>query len=37
MIQETPQADLFEQQMRESLRLETLNSRAVTIAKHDSI
>ena len=24
MIQETPQADLFKQQMRESLRLETL-------------
>jgi CRP/FNR family cyclic AMP-dependent transcriptional regulator len=34
MIQETPQADLFKQQMRESLRQETLNSRAVTIAKH---
>jgi CRP/FNR family transcriptional regulator, cyclic AMP receptor protein len=37
MIQETPQADLFKQQMRESLRLETLNSRAVTIAKHDHV
>ena len=37
MIQETPQADLFKQQMRESLRQETLNSRAVTIAKHDNI
>jgi CRP-like cAMP-binding protein len=37
MIQETPQADLFEQQMRESLRQETLNSRAVTIAKHDHV
>ena len=35
MIQATPQADLFKQQMRESLRQETLNSRAVTIAKHD--
>jgi CRP/FNR family transcriptional regulator, cyclic AMP receptor protein len=34
MIQETPQADLFKQQMRESLRQETLNSRSVTIAKH---
>ena len=32
MIQETPQADLFKQQMRESL-----NSRAVTIAKHDHV
>ena len=37
MIQETPQADLFKQQMRESLRLETLNSRPVTIAKHDHV
>jgi CRP/FNR family cyclic AMP-dependent transcriptional regulator len=37
MIQETPQADLFKQQMRESLRLETLNSRAVTIAKNDNV
>ena len=37
MIQETPQADLFKQQMRESLRLETLNSRAITIAKHDNV
>jgi CRP/FNR family transcriptional regulator, cyclic AMP receptor protein len=37
MIQETPAADLFKQQLRESLRQETLNSRAVTIAKHDHI
>ena len=37
MIQETPQADLFKQQMRESLRQETLNSRAITIAKHDNV
>ncbi|HEX5080677.1 MAG TPA: Crp/Fnr family transcriptional regulator [Blastocatellia bacterium] len=37
MIQETPQADLFKQQMRESLRRETLNTRAVTIAKHDHV
>jgi CRP-like cAMP-binding protein len=37
VIQETPQADLFKQQMRESLRQETLNSRAVTIAKHDRV
>ena len=37
MIQETPQADLFKQQMRESLRLETLNSCAIKIAKHDNV
>jgi len=37
MIQETPQADLFKQKMRESLRQETINSRAVTIAKHDNV
>jgi CRP/FNR family transcriptional regulator, cyclic AMP receptor protein len=37
MIQETPQADLFKQNMGESLRQEALNSRAVTIAKHDHI
>jgi CRP/FNR family transcriptional regulator, cyclic AMP receptor protein len=37
MIRGTFQADLFKQQMRESLRLETLNSRAITIAKHDHV
>ncbi len=37
MIQETPQADLFKQQMGESLRQETLNSRAVTITKNDNV
>ena len=37
MIQETPQSDLFKKQMGESLRQETLNSRAVTIAKHDNV
>jgi CRP-like cAMP-binding protein len=37
MLQERPQAELFKQQMRESLRSETLNSRAVTIAKHDHV
>jgi CRP-like cAMP-binding protein len=37
MIQETPHSDLFKQQMRESLRLETLNSRAVTIAKNGHV
>jgi CRP/FNR family transcriptional regulator, cyclic AMP receptor protein len=34
MIQETVQADLFKKQMGASLRQETLNSRAVTIARH---
>ena len=37
MIQETPQSDLFKQQMGESLRQETLNSRAVTITKHTNV
>jgi CRP/FNR family cyclic AMP-dependent transcriptional regulator len=37
MIQETPQANLFKQQMGESLRQETLNSRAVAVAKHDNV
>jgi CRP-like cAMP-binding protein len=37
MIQETPLADQFKLQMRDSLRCETLNSRAVTIAKNDHI
>jgi CRP/FNR family transcriptional regulator, cyclic AMP receptor protein len=37
MIQETPQAEQFKQQMRDSLRQETLNSRAITIAKHDHV
>jgi CRP-like cAMP-binding protein len=37
MIQETPQTDLFKQQLRESLLRETLNSRAVTIEKHDHV
>ena len=37
MIQETPQSDLFKQQMRESLRQETLNSRAVTIKKNENV
>lgn len=33
MIQETPQSDLFKLQMRESLKQETLHSRAITIEK----
>jgi CRP-like cAMP-binding protein len=37
MIQERPQSELFKQQMRESLRIETLNSRAITILKHDNV
>ena len=37
MIQETPQAERFKQQMRDSLRQETQNSRAIKIAKHDHI
>lgn len=37
MIQETPQSDLFKQKLRDSLLNETLNSRAVTIAKHDHV
>src|SRR4030095_16164411 len=37
MIQETPQAEHFKQQMRESLLQETIHSRSVTIAKHDNV
>jgi len=37
MIQQTPQADLFKQQLRDSLQRETLNSRAVKIAKHTNV
>lgn len=37
MIQQSPHADLFKQQLRDSLRRETKNSRAITIAKHDNI
>ena len=37
MIQGNLQADLFKQQMRESLRREIFNSRAITIAKHDHV
>jgi len=37
MIQETPQADRFKQQLRESLQQETLNSSAVTIPKNDHV
>src|SRR5436190_5798295 len=34
MIQQTPQADRFKQQLRDSLQRETQNSRAITIAKN---
>ncbi|HQR35662.1 MAG TPA: Crp/Fnr family transcriptional regulator [Blastocatellia bacterium] len=37
MVQETLRSDLFEQQLRDSLRNETLNSRALTIDKHDHV
>ena len=37
MIQQTPQADEFKQQLRDSLQRETLNSRAVKIARHDNV
>ena len=37
MIQQTPEADRFKQQMRDSLQRETLNSRAVTIPRHTNV
>lgn len=37
MIQETPQAELFKKQLRASLLNETLNSRAITIERHDHV
>ena len=37
MIQQTPQADRFKQQLRDSLQRETLNSRAVKIARHANV
>jgi len=37
MIHENPQVDRFKEQMRESLRQETLHSRAITVAKHDHV
>jgi len=36
-IQQTPQSDLFKQQLRESLYRETANSRAVKIARHANV
>jgi len=37
MIQHTPQAEKFKEQMRASLRRETLNSRTVTIPRHGNV
>ena len=37
MIQQTPEAERFKQEMRESLRHETLNARAVTIPRHANV
>ena len=37
MIQQTPEAERFKEQMRDSLRHETLNSRAVTIPRHANV
>jgi CRP/FNR family cyclic AMP-dependent transcriptional regulator len=37
MIQQTPQADEFKKQLRDSLQRETLNSRAVKIARHANV
>jgi CRP/FNR family cyclic AMP-dependent transcriptional regulator len=37
MTQQTPQADLFIQQLRDALRRETRGSRRIKIAKHDNV
>ena len=37
MIQQTPQADEFKRQLRDSLQRETSNTRAIKIARHASI
>ncbi|HLN87281.1 MAG TPA: Crp/Fnr family transcriptional regulator, partial [Candidatus Limnocylindrales bacterium] len=36
-IQQTPQGDLFKQQLRDSLQRETMNSRAVKFARHQHV
>ena len=36
-IQQTPQADEFKQQLRDSLQRETMNSRPIKIARHDNV
>ena len=37
MIQQTPQADEFKQQLRDSLQRETLNSHAVKVVRHANV
>lgn len=37
MIQQTPQADEFKRQLRDSLQRETANSRAIKIARHANV
>jgi CRP/FNR family transcriptional regulator, cyclic AMP receptor protein len=37
MIQQSPQADLFKQQLHDSLQRETMNSRAVKFARHANV
>jgi CRP/FNR family cyclic AMP-dependent transcriptional regulator len=37
MIQQTPQADEFKRQLRDSLQHETLNTRAIKVARHASV
>jgi hypothetical protein len=37
MIQRTPQADEFKHQLRDSLQRETLNSRAIKVARHANV
>jgi len=34
MIQETPEADLFKQQLRDSLLRETINSRLIKVSEN---
>jgi CRP-like cAMP-binding protein len=36
-IQQSPQSDLFKQQLRDSLQRETANSRAVKVARHANV
>jgi CRP-like cAMP-binding protein len=36
-IQQTPQADEFKRQLRDSLQRETMNSRPIKIARHDNV
>lgn len=37
MIQQAPEADLFKQQLRNSLERETKNSRSIKFAKHANV